>query len=402
MAKWLVGLFVCMCLFVLLFFVPAILLPSLAQNSQPDSKSSAASRVLLPLITAIFPGRAVSSASGTGASAGTKGCDGYQQVIGSLRVQWRFNDSKSRCPDATFGNCTAITKDEALEILKGKHILFLGDSLSRYQYINLAIFLTTGHPTWHAYPASEISREWKNWNDYYAGTNRRMGGHEVCDCFRDTADPNWIEKNYENRFWFGPSGVRVSFLEMFGDKPLYGHDGVQLGIECWEHAAKASHTPDFSNCTQTYCSPGECSMPADYRFTDVHAALRMLCNTLQPDLVILNSHYWTNWNDAAHATKLMRSFRHACNNQKTKFVWKTTTPTSREMGPAQRNKNLEADNVLVPSLVNEKHLIFDVARILYSLPQDLRGTYSDWLHFCPNVYYGLNQALLMHLSDWLK
>lgn len=114
--------------------------------------------------------------------------------------------------------------DEARQLLSGRHIALIGDSLTTYQYLSLVYWLRTGsdltswskaqtgydHPLMEQFWSLPYGRDgpkmsslslagpgaWDNfseneaqyrlaWNHYYLGTSRMLGGDEVCDCWRD-------------------------------------------------------------------------------------------------------------------------------------------------------------------------------------------------------------------------
>lgn len=89
--------------------------------------------------------------------------------------------------------------------LKGKHILFVGDSVTRFWYLDFAFFLVTGR-----YPQDGESRDklicfelgFESWNEYYADTNGKLSGHEICDCYREESPMGWSKEGTftENRF----------------------------------------------------------------------------------------------------------------------------------------------------------------------------------------------------------
>ena len=132
------------------------------------------------------------------ASAINIGCDTNDFEKDSAPLRWRFEhpcqlpdcdeqtQRRNQCPQAFFVNCTQITKEVALQVLRGKHLLLIGDSLTRYQYLNLVQFLTTGYPLWpnKSDAAFENIHQWPSVNAFFQGTNNRLGGQEVCDCFR--------------------------------------------------------------------------------------------------------------------------------------------------------------------------------------------------------------------------
>lgn len=87
---------------------------------------------------------------------------------------------------------------EAKMCLANNHILFMGDSLSRYFYLSLAVLMATNqwapkftHSTDTKYPPSMLSEgDFGSWSDFYHYTNSIINdpstsSHELCDCFRD-------------------------------------------------------------------------------------------------------------------------------------------------------------------------------------------------------------------------
>ena len=50
---------------------------------------------------------------------------------------------------------------------------------------------------WAADPQNEIEHRWKDWPAFFAGTSRRLGCSEHCDCYREF--PNFIGTTRENR-----------------------------------------------------------------------------------------------------------------------------------------------------------------------------------------------------------
>ena len=82
---------------------------------------------------------------------------------------------------------------EAIDVQKARSCIariaprgqsMVGDSLTRYQYLNLVDFLV--HGEWNNYGdlPNENEKKFSGWNQFYEITNSRMGGHEICDCFR--------------------------------------------------------------------------------------------------------------------------------------------------------------------------------------------------------------------------
>lgn len=70
-----------------------------------------------------------------------------------------------------------------LHCLRERRITFIGDSVSRYQDLNLVHFFA--HGEWHSEsPAFEIEWEWGEWAAFSEGTSRRLATYssfELCD-----------------------------------------------------------------------------------------------------------------------------------------------------------------------------------------------------------------------------
>ena len=152
---------------------------------------------------------------------------------------------------------------KASSCLRGLHLVFMGDSLSRYFYLSLASLIgtkhyyankfthksfkmDTGNPilVHHELPKSILSeRDYQDWDLFYQESNTILNEckscYEVCDCFRDN-NLKWYSDNsehqqqscFENRhFRYIPSGdlddqindVRISYIQWYGGMPIRGH-----------------------------------------------------------------------------------------------------------------------------------------------------------------------------------
>ena len=82
---------------------------------------------------------------------------------------------------------------------QGKHVVFMGDSLTRYQYMNLAYLLSKLHRAEpyggvKGLPSLSMETEWKDWHQFYHFSSAILGAAadgcatETCDCQRDRED----------------------------------------------------------------------------------------------------------------------------------------------------------------------------------------------------------------------
>ncbi len=124
-----------------------------------------------------------------------------------------------------------FTAEEARVCLSDRPMLFVGDSVMRYQYVSLVYFLHTGE--WPARRDGMRERvgdmgsvvwegAWKNWARYYVDVpDRVFKGAEWCDCYRGALVNG---TNNENRFYYDPAhGVKVSLVFQFGNASIPAH-----------------------------------------------------------------------------------------------------------------------------------------------------------------------------------
>jgi hypothetical protein len=225
--------------------------------------------------------------------------------------------------------------------LANKHIVLIGDSRVRYQYMNLAHFLTTGHwmkckdydslasvnytfsPSCYLIdheasgPKNSIS-----WNDWYSKSTKDLQQNttqeELCDCHRP--NPFKPERTNENRYLrrhttFGL--VQVTYIQNFDDKLKF-------------HA----EFPPFSDVSTTNgtdvrrCKPGMCSHPFT-NVTDTKTALLEVLPLLQPTHVFASTGWAHNLKDPGLGCAL-DTFRNQNPSVEAAFV--ITHPMGRSKG----------------------------------------------------------------------
>ena len=101
------------------------------------------------------------------------------------------------------------------------HILFAGDSTTRYQYLQLAFALRHGVENEHDGARSINSeRSWpgkKNpstrWGVFTNGTSAILAPHELCDCYRSTTDARGFQHRY-----FHFRSVSLTYIELLGKR----------------------------------------------------------------------------------------------------------------------------------------------------------------------------------------
>lgn len=170
------------------------------------------------------------------------------------------------------------TAQQIRACLRDKHVVLIGDSRVRYQYLSLAHLLATG-----AWPRCMDDSPWEEdcmfvnerrstaWTQFYEHTNLLLNAanaSERCDCCRDFAGC----ETRENRF-FAADRMRVTYLQSF-------RDAIQL-------------SPGFVPAVApTPCQPGRCTGPAASS-GPVLRVLSALLPALRPTHVLAS----TGWND---------------------------------------------------------------------------------------------------------
>ena len=190
--------------------------------------------------------------------------------------------------------------------LQRRHVLFLGDSVSRYTFLSLAQFLAQG--TWDSdfFPPTEFEGFYRSWREFFEISNARLGADRAfCDCFRRDYTDRWEVRDeqtgenmtavgsLENRYFFAPGGGRLSFLQVFGEHPLVWHELGALG---------AAACGAEGGCAQRLCAPAECH---PLNTSAVRAglldgpAVRAHVAALLPTDIVVNAGLWGSWEGGA-------------------------------------------------------------------------------------------------------
>jgi hypothetical protein len=280
-------------------------------------------------------------------------------------------------------------------------LTFIGDSLTRYQYLSLIHFLHSG--LWpeplgdvSGQPNPVMEREHANWTVYYSTSNEVYGGHEVCTCRRDDVD------EYERRhFHLDTVGLTIRSITV----PVLGSVLAQLGDVNQElnstHRAHYKYDArihqrglGFSLCdnsTSTSLHPS-CLYPPHFPY---HPPTALVVNTGiwqvhdHPDVPrpfdTNSTLFYQPIHDAIHSAALSHPTLRA--------IWKTTT--------AQRGGG-EAE----PGAWQAQQAVFNNSSTWSVLDafgvtdqSAVRRAYWDRWHLLPFVYEELSVVLLNMLCD---
>lgn len=305
---------------------------------------------------------------------------------------------------------TALTPRNVNACLRGRHIVFFGDSLTRYQYISLALFLEYG--TWdHAGAAArpaEYVQGWGGYNGLSRGVAARLRGHEICDCNRGA-------RVFETRYYYHPGlQVRLTFAWRTGTLPMLWHHRGWIGERCQAAALERARAalagrgeppPASARCPQRGCAPGACGADAHRGRSvaprDDFAGAARLIRELRPDAAVFNVGLWTKRYGRAPALSRLvamgEGVRRELGAAAPLLAWRTTT--ARQPGA-----RWEAQPVIASTLAAAGWLVVDAGAATAKVRELARGGrvkqfYYDNTHFRRFVYRGINELLLASLCS---
>jgi hypothetical protein len=253
------------------------------------------------------------------------------------------------------------------------NIVFMGDSLMRYQYLDMAYFLSH-NGTWVSpedTPNMLMENTHSDWNSFYNFTNTNLRPYESCDCFRNQKKGR--EQNHEltteNRYFFDTErNNRVTFLLKFGDKPF-----------------KTSWTvPEIHQTHELVTNDNDVAIINKWNWVDTvkHFVCAM---EPTPSAFIFNSGLWRD-NDLSKLDvqiQILSALR-ACGITS---IYKTTT-ASKDGEETHPDKNRK-------QLCSLADMCQNISWTALVPPEK----YSDRLHFRPPIYSMLNIHLLSYLAS---
>lgn len=248
-------------------------------------------------------------------------------------------------------------------------VVFIGDSVTRYQYLSFVYYLTFGvYPKSGEHWAQE--KKWAGWTEFYNGTNSVLNSQpntsEICDCYRN--NETGLHEIIENRKYSGP--LDVYYFQYFRPEiPLKGHI-------------------NFVSNPSLGCTPGECSSNVVWEY-DLVEALSKIVKPIRPHVVIINSglHSSTNaWSagEIEAFLDIMQEFPLP--------IWKTTTHRKGEM-----ERPITDCKILASIALSRENIkILDAYNITHSPPYSETW---DEVHFFGKTYEVLNTELFALMEE---
>ena len=271
---------------------------------------------------------------------------------------------------------SVFSPSHAAETLANQHIIMVGDSLMRYQYLSLVYAIKFGVRLVDSYSQNFVrEKTWSNWPEFYAMTNKMLRPEEFCDCWK--SEHFDYSQLIENRFFEDKEkGIKIDFM-FFNGAFLQGHwnstaDSDMLRMPLSEH------------------------IPVSWR-TDLPRSLNsFLKNRVDKEaysVLVLNAgHHKHFFDNRSYCLKIAsRASKHF-----SKVIWKTTSyiiPGGRpKEEPGQTG--FSHDNIMCS--------IPTVTCLDLSWAKNVTAEYfTDFLHYTAPVYNMIN-AQMVDLLDRKK
>ncbi len=318
--------------------------------------------------------------------------------------------------------------------MHNRRLMIVGDSILRYQYLDLIYFLT--HQTWNHDEQLANERLVPNgWPGFYSLTNNMSSqGMELCECYRLDCCNDWTVN--ENRKYHNPiMNTTVWYFQWFGDVSYpHGHFSIEDDIQPLDCMPNNCHqtATNHSWSSSTSLTAGEFI----FRFVETH----------HPDHVILNSglhrdmsgknefsnregKYWKihkpEFSSSSSIYDETSDHSHHPSFPRTKFIFRSTTSVWHGREVCDKREN---DLMALQLAVNGLWEYWDVATVLYHMyvvyrkvelayyfyshgfpstgtsisslggedlsKKAMRGFNWDTMHYHPWVYHELNKLLI--------
>ena len=318
----------------------------------------------------------------------------------------RLSKANSR-PPTKIPNKATITSSSRPQ---GLRVVFMGDSIMRYQYLSLVYFARYGvwfdpsNKTHHL--VQEKASGFDTWLGFYQHTNELLQPYELCDCYRLERTEGKRE-NYnstvENRYYYDPINDNLLvYVTAFGNEnDLHGHwtaedvtNSLLVGrngttkLPQWKKPDRSKQQPPLSFRWST----------RDWTWVIRHHLAQI---RPKPSHVVLNAGLWAN--DFNYDNDKRKGLIQSVANNGMKPIWRTTTYNFRHglfrkhkrndhfLCPQKKQQQQQPQQPPTPQEQEpEPHSCLDVS---WTKELDSRW-YWDRVHMYEPIYRIMNEELL--------
>jgi hypothetical protein len=269
--------------------------------------------------------------------------------------------------------------------LRGKHLVFLGDSVTRYQY--LALVYSIRRNKWVSStdrPGIFRTKSYDSWQAFLNTTNALLLPYEWCDCHRPDKYNTLL--TFENRYYIDKGrDIRITYLLFNGN--VTGRSFVQGH---W-HSDK---DPNSDRSPRGYYLQPRWS----YDIVDVFPWLANITGMHRPLIIVMNNgvhkHQFNDYKFADHVAA-------AAINYSQHFIWKTTTASRLVVHPNPWSQ----EHVVLPGIAHHAHdqYLCSIAKVnclnLTWTEKVSPELFMDDFHYIAQVNNAFNMELLKLLAN---
>jgi hypothetical protein len=251
--------------------------------------------------------------------------------------------------------------------ITGLRLAMIGDSVSRYQYVDLVHYLHTRRWAPHnQHPSIVIKPHFDTWLDYSNYTSLLLAPHEICNCRRPEGKVN-LPLSYSNRYYHNKErGNYVTYISKWGRDWAKGH---------WD-AKEIYKSGVYGLSDANYTEPGVYLWRYDW--PDI-IRFHLVKLDPPPRFVVINSGLW----GAGNLTESMfEKIRHALDETGMIGIYKTTTRHDSD----NRTGLIKQDKLGCRML----HACMDLS---WTAQLSGKKDYWDNTHFTVKINHRFNQQL---------
>ena len=243
------------------------------------------------------------------------------------------------------------------ETLKGKYLLMIGDSLTRYQYLSLVYTLRHQNPP-HVHMNPNMNENTHGeWIQFFKTSNRVLAPYEDCDC------SYYGGRFFEHRRYYDPvNNIRVTYLMYRG----FFIEGTNDTNSLWAKEPQKESAPQWSMGMKDYLLQNFTPKKVDFLVTNVG---------------------FFPFHESIVPAQYIQWMRHLSD----RVVWKTTTAVMGET-PTQGFADRARCNAYDAEMCATKHVYcMDTS---WTQKVDQKLDYWNSNHFNEPVYSILNDQLM--------
>lgn len=357
-------------------------------------------------------------------------------------------------------NLRAMTVPKITECLSGRHVMFVGDSTMRYQYLAITSALpANAYVMWN--PSTENDDNFGGWTNFFQASTDRQSGFGVCDCFRPGNAPEkqtiqvpvdeaglggfQAGRRWGNRYYREKArNLELTFVEALGEFPVVPwNEPRSFGVDC-EKSQLGVEFPPQQHCgiQSAFCEPGKCSEATHH--VDVWTrALRSLILRTRPAVILLNSGLWgVQWanrvgsNDQgspSNVDELISTLEWAMSpvaggagsgdggvidgGGVTQVIWRSTTAQddqklSRHGGFDQKKLKTQREELVIEAFIKRGWPVLDFSKITGMLRDKAAANETDSevfreltfqadsaVHYTQSMYRALNEVVFSTICN---